>query len=93
MDQETATTFIKEILNNSDILEKLIAKRVKAEEIRKQKPKVSCHTVPYLFVYRVTSHHKKTATSSWCISKATKHANSSKPTNKPAESKRNLVTW
>ena len=45
MDQETVTTFIEEILNNSDILEKSIAKYSfehgdKAEEIPQEKAKV-----------------------------------------------------
>ena len=49
--------------------------------------------IPYLFIYQVTSYHKKLQTSSRSISKALKHAIPSKPTHKLAESKRYLVTW
>ena len=49
----------------------------------------------YLFIYQVTSYHKKkkTATSSRSITKASKYAIPLKPTHKLAESKRYLVTW
>ena len=50
-----------------------------------------CFTIPYLFIYQVTSYHKKQQTSSRSISKALKHAIPSKPTHKLAESKRYLV--
>ena len=48
----------------------------------------------YLFIYQVTSYHKKkTATSSRSITKASKYAIPLKPTHKLAESKQYLVTW
>ena len=48
----------------------------------------------YLFIYQVTSYHKKkTATSSRSITKASKYAIPLKPTHKLAELKQYLVTW
>ena len=49
--------------------------------------------ISYLFIYQVTSYHKKTAISSRSITKASRHAIPLKPTHKLAESKRYLVTW
>ena len=56
--------------------------------------KSSSSSSSYIFIYQVTSYHKKkTATSSRSITKASKYAIPLKPTHKLAESMRYLVTW
>ena len=58
------------------------------------RPVSSSSSSSYLFIYQVTSYHKKkTATSSRSITKASKYAIPLKPTHKLAESKQYLVTW